>query len=81
MSTANLVPETWELTGDDAKETLDHTGRRPCSRRVRTAASIRRLQPRPIDGLPGGRCVFVQGVIGAVGIASTLGSGGSATRS
>ncbi len=25
MSTANLVPETWELTGDDAKETLAAT--------------------------------------------------------
>ena len=27
MSTANLVPETWGLTGDDAKETLAHAGR------------------------------------------------------
>ena len=26
MSTANPVPETWELTGDDAKETLERTG-------------------------------------------------------
>jgi hypothetical protein len=28
MSTATLVPETWELTGDDAWQTLRHTGRR-----------------------------------------------------
>ena len=27
MSTANQVPETWGLTGDDAKETLERTGR------------------------------------------------------
>ena len=28
MSTANLVPETWQLTGDDAKETLARTDRK-----------------------------------------------------
>ena len=28
VSTATLVPETWELTGDDARQTLRHTGRR-----------------------------------------------------
>ena len=27
MSTAGVVPETWELTGDDAKETLARTDR------------------------------------------------------
>jgi hypothetical protein len=27
MSTATKVPETWELTGDDARETLMRTGR------------------------------------------------------
>ena len=27
MSTAQLIPETWELSGDDAKETLRTTGR------------------------------------------------------
>jgi hypothetical protein len=26
VSTANFVPETWELTGDDARETLVSTG-------------------------------------------------------
>ena len=28
MSTATPVPETWQLTGDDARETLLHLGRR-----------------------------------------------------
>ena len=28
MSTATRVPETWELTGDDARKTLLATGRR-----------------------------------------------------
>ena len=27
MSTAQPVPETWELTGDDARETLQRCGR------------------------------------------------------
>ena len=27
MSTASVVPETWELTGDDARRTLRDTGR------------------------------------------------------
>jgi hypothetical protein len=27
MSTASRVPETYELTGDDARETLTHVGR------------------------------------------------------
>jgi hypothetical protein len=27
MSTANQVPETWGLTGDDARKTLERTGR------------------------------------------------------
>ena len=28
MSTANLIPETWGLTGDEAKDTLARVGRR-----------------------------------------------------
>jgi hypothetical protein len=28
VSTASLVPETWEVTGGYARETLLHTGRR-----------------------------------------------------
>ncbi len=75
MSTANLVPETWHLTGDDAKEALAHTDRRDL---VKDA--IVRL--RYSDGFSHARSmaflaflVFVQGVIAAVGIASALGSG------
>ena len=30
MSTATLVPETWELTGDDAWEIAAHAGRSAC---------------------------------------------------
>ena len=76
MSTANLVPETWELTGDDAKETLARTGR---MRLIGDA--ITRL--RASDGFSHARSmaflsilIFVQGVIAAVGIASAVGSGG-----
>jgi YihY family inner membrane protein len=76
MSTANLVPETWELTGDDAKETLEHT-----DRTALVKDALARL--RASDGFSNARSmaflsilVFVQGVIGAVGIASALGSGG-----
>ncbi|HEX5950091.1 MAG TPA: YihY/virulence factor BrkB family protein [Actinomycetota bacterium] len=76
MSTASVVPETWQLTGDDAKETLAGTDR---GRLLKDA--ITRL--RASDGLSHARSmafllslVFVQGVIAAVGIASAVGSGG-----
>src|SRR5919197_1479841 len=75
MSTANVVPETWHLTGDDAKETLAHTDR---SKLVKDAA----IRLRYSDGFSHARSmafltilVFVQGVIAAVGIASALGAG------
>jgi YihY family inner membrane protein len=75
MSTANVVPETWQLTGDDAKETLAATDR---SQLIRD--TITRL--RFADGFSHARSMgfltillFVQGVIGAVGIASALGTG------
>lgn len=75
MSTASLVPETWTLTGDDAKETLAHTDR---TQLIKDA--IVRL--RSSDGFSHARSmaflsilVFVQAVIAAVGIASALGSG------
>ena len=49
MSTATLVPETWELDGDDARRTLVETGSTPTpGRRVRTAARRRRVQPRAL---------------------------------
>ena len=75
MSTASLVPETWTLTGDDAKDTLAHTGR---TQLIKDA--IVRL--RSSDGFSHARSmaflavlVFVQAVIAVVGIASALGSG------
>jgi YihY family inner membrane protein len=73
MSTASLVPETWHLTGDDARATLKHVGP---SRLL--ADSFRRL--RVADGFSHGRSlafmtslVLVQGVIAFVGLASALG--------
>lgn len=75
MSTATLVPETWNLTGDDARETL---GRTPRAELLGDA--IVRL--RASDGFSHARSiayltilVFVQAVIGAVGLASLLGEG------
>jgi YihY family inner membrane protein len=75
MSTANPVPETWELTGDDAKKTLEHTSR---SALVKDAFTRLRMS----DGFSHARSLgflvillFVQVVIGAVGIASAIGSG------
>lgn len=75
MSTANLVPETWHLTGDDAKETFARSDR---TKLVKDAV----LRLRYSDGFSHARSmafltflVFVQGVIAAVGIASALGAG------
>jgi YihY family inner membrane protein len=73
MSTATLVPETWELTGDDARETLLATGRRRL-----LADAFRRL--RVADGFSHARSlafmtslVLVQGLIALVGFASLVG--------
>jgi YihY family inner membrane protein len=73
MSTASLVPETWQLTGDDARATLKHVGRRRL-----LADSFRRL--RVADGFSHARSlafmtslVLVQGVIAVVGLASAAG--------
>lgn len=75
MSTAAIVPETWELTGDDAKETLARTDR---SRLVKDAITRLRFS----DGFSHARSmafllmlVFIQAVIAAVGIASAIGTG------
>jgi YihY family inner membrane protein len=73
VSVAQLVPETWELTGDDARETLLRTGRRQLLRDafVRLRAS---------DGFSHARSLafvisllLVQGVILLVGLAAALG--------
>lgn len=76
MSTANLVPETWTLTGDDARQTLERTGRM----RLLKDGFVRL---RAADGFSHARSmaflvtlVFVQAVIAAVGLASVVGSGG-----
>ena len=75
MSTANVVPETWELTGDDAIEVLRSTGRRHL-----VADAYLRL--RLADGFSHARSlafmtslVLVQGTIAVVGLASALGNG------
>lgn len=76
MSTASTVPETWDLTGDDARQTLKTVGRMAL---VRDA--VKRL--RWADGFSHARSVafllsllFIEGVIALVGLASVLGSGG-----
>ena len=74
MSTANLVPETWELTGDDAQADAA-----PASGRRRLIAdAFRRL--RSSDGFSHARSLaflgillFVEVVIAAIGISDGLG--------
>jgi YihY family inner membrane protein len=75
MSTANFVPETWNLTGSDAKDTLAGAG----SRRLLRDA-FERL--RASDGFSHARSmafltalILVQGVIALVGLASALDEG------
>ncbi len=74
MSTANLVPETRDLTGDDAYKTLRRTGRRRL-----LVDAFKRL--RVADGFSHARSlafltvlVVVQGTIALVGFASVLGN-------
>jgi len=76
MSTAAAVPETFELTGDDARETLLTTGRR----RLLNDAFVRL---RAADGFSHARSLayvtallMIQGVIALVGIAAALGDHG-----
>jgi len=73
MSTATPVPETWQLTGDDARETLLHLGRRNLIR-----DAFQRL--RSADGFSHARSlafvaalVLVQAIIALVGLAAALG--------
>jgi len=73
MSAATMVPETWELSGDDARETLKRTGR---MRLVRDAF----VRFRASDGFSHARSLafvtsllLVQGVIVLVGVAAALG--------
>jgi YihY family inner membrane protein len=76
MSTANHVPETWGLTGDDALQTLERTGRWALIR-----DAFKRL--RYADGFSHARSmaylttlIFLQAIIALVGLASELSSGG-----
>lgn len=73
MSTATRVPETWELTGDDARKTLLATGRRRL-----VVDAFARL--RYADGFSHARSlafvtslVFVEGLIALVGFAAAFG--------
>lgn len=75
MSSASLVPETWELTGDDAWEVLKRTG---WGRLARDA--FKRM--RVADGFSHARSlaflmtlVAIEGLIGLVGLASVLHTG------
>lgn len=79
MSTAQLVPETWELTGDDAWKTLAGTGRR---RLLRDA--FQRL--RWSDGFSHARSLAflvaltaIQGLIAIVGLATAFGGSSIST--
>lgn len=79
MSTANRVPETYELTGDDAWEVLSRTGR---GRLLGDA--FKRL--RFADGFSHARSfafattlVIMQSLIAVVGLASALGEGSIST--
>ena len=73
MSAAQFVPETWELSGDEARETLRRTGR---MKLVRDAF----VRFRASDGFSHARSLafvtsllLVQGVILLVGLAASLG--------
>src|SRR4051794_19807529 len=73
MSAARFVPETWELSGDDARDTLRRTGRKKL---VRDAF----VRFRASDGFSHARSLafvtsllLVQGVILLVGLAASLG--------
>jgi YihY family inner membrane protein len=76
MSTAARVPETFELTGDDARETLAHTGRWRLLRDsfVRLRAADGFSHSRSIAYL--GSLVLVECTIALVGLAAAAGQQG-----
>jgi YihY family inner membrane protein len=73
MSAARFVPETWELTGDDARKTLRDTGRMKLARDafVRFRASDGFSHARSLAFVTS--LLLVQGVILLVGLAASLG--------
>jgi YihY family inner membrane protein len=75
MSTARFVPETWKLTGDDARDTLKSAG---SGRLLKDGFARLRWS----DGFSHARSlaytvslVLVQGIIAVVGLATALGEG------
>jgi YihY family inner membrane protein len=74
MSTAALVPETWGLEEDDARQTLAHVGRRRLIKdgfkRMRYSDGFSHARSLAFLGI----LLFVEGVIAAIGIARVLGS-------
>lgn len=76
MSTAARVPETYELTGDDAKETLERVG----PKRLLVDAFVRL---RAADGTSHSRSlafmgslIIVQGIVVLLGLATVVGGSG-----
>jgi YihY family inner membrane protein len=76
MSTAHLIPETWELSGDDARTTL-----RTCGRGRLVGDAFQRL--RFADGFSHARSMAfmislaaIQGMIAMVGLARAFGESG-----
>ena len=75
MSTAAAVPETWELSGDDAWETLKSTGRARLAgdafRRFRAADGTSHARSMAFVSM----LIVIQGVIIVLGLASAIGQG------
>lgn len=75
MSSANQVPETWRLTGDDAWRTLAETGRLRLARdafsRFRAADGTSHARSLSFVSL----LIFIQGLVTTIGLASALGGG------
>lgn len=76
MSAAGVVPETWELSGDDAWETLANTGRlrlaRDAFRRFRASDGTSHARSLAFVSL----LIVIQGLVTVIGLASALGGDG-----
>lgn len=75
MSSVELVPETWELSGDDAWDTLASTGRlrlaRDAFRRFRAADGTSHARSMAFLS----ELIVIQGIVVALGLASALSDG------
>jgi YihY family inner membrane protein len=80
MSSADVVPETWELSGDDAWETLASTGRlrlaRDAFRRFRAADGTSHARSMAFLS----ELIVIQGIVVALGVASALSAGNLSRR-